>query len=365
MNKKAEEIAKELIKEASNAVGSVNWSKQKHIPVSNYKVRDANLKEKVMYGVGAGAKKGVKAAKQGVKLIKTNPAAKATAGVLLGSQAVAHTMKKVNDKSREKDTKTKMVRDRLAPETIQDMKLAPLRTAVLASGAVAGTKGEQLGRKLAAKAVLKKGINNIDNAKRMVKNIHSAGHVGGLLGVGSAVLVGSELERKVKQRAAVKKLDKLSQKHLGRPATEKEKAKIKNSYKAFGYKPDTITPESEIQNRRRAKEKSINKKASEALDALVKEASSNPKWSKEDKKGYAKNVAINVAQDFMNAGNPLNIGSSIVGSLADAAILERSSLNLNKKLKAEQVSKEKVDNFNKTVGLKNGTTAISSLKKKI
>lgn len=112
-----------------------------------------------------------------------------------------------------------------------------------------------------------------------------------------------------------------------------------------------------------AVKKYLNKVAN-YKEAILKEAS----WSKDDKKGYAKNVAIGVIQDFLNAGNPLNIGSSVIGSIADSALLERSSLNLNKQLKDEEVQRNKVDNFNKAVELKNGTAipqaAINKLTKK-
>ena len=357
MDKKAEYYKEAIYKEASNAVGSVDWSKQKHIPSSNYKIRDANLKEKAMYGLEQGAK----AAKKGAKLLKNNPSARVATGIMVGAPTLAYAANKVSNKNRDKDTKTKMIRDRLLPDAIEDIKGVPVRTAIMAAGMGAGLKGGHLGAKLATKAVLKGAAKTPEDVIRIARGAINAGTV---LGAGSTVLAGAALDGKIKQRNAVKRLDKLSQKHLGRPATESEKNKIKNSYKAFGYKPSMITPESEIQNRRRAKEKRMKKKASVYLDLMVKEASTkNPKWDKNDKKGYLRNVAIGVAQDFMNAGNPLNIGSSVVGSIADAAILERSSLNLNKKLKAEQVSKEKVDEFNKAVGLKNGTTALTTAKK--
>ena len=162
------------------------------------------------------------------------------------------------------------------------------------------------------------------------------------------------------------KLDKLSEKHLGRKATDAEHKKIDNAYGTYqGAKMHDITPESEVQKRRRQRVRYQQRKktASEYLDEIYKEASS--KWSKEDKKGYAKNVAIGVTQDFLNAGNPLNIGSSIVGSVADSLILERASLNLNKKAKAQEASKSKADAFNNALNIKNGTALPRAVDKKI
>lgn len=96
-------------------------------------------------------------------------------------------------------------------------------------------------------------------------------------------------------------------------------------------------------------------------EEIYKIASEKPKWSLKDKLGYARNIGINVAQDFVNAGNPLNIGSSIVGSVMDAAALEGVSMNMNKKIQQQELDRQALDNFNRAVDLKNGKAAIRAV----
>lgn len=103
--------------------------------------------------------------------------------------------------------------------------------------------------------------------------------------------------------------------------------------------------------------------ASEHLDELVKKASE--KWTKQDKKGYLRNVAISTVQDFVNAGNPLNIGSSMVGSVLDSALLEKGSMNLNKKAQRDKMAQNKLKNFNKAVDVKNGIAIPHAIDNKV
>ena len=49
---------------------------------------------------------------------------------------------------------------------------------------------------------------------------------------------------------------------------------------------------------------------------------SNKENKKNKKKGFIRNTVINVAQDLVNAGNPLNPGGHILGSVADGMLME-------------------------------------------
>ena len=66
-------------------------------------------------------------------------------------------------------------------------------------------------------------------------------------------------------------------------------------------------------------------------------------------KGWLRNTAINVAQDFVSAGNPLNPSSHIFGSVSDGVIMEGLDRKMRKeeaKLKSQQAQQEKKNNNN-------------------
>lgn len=72
-------------------------------------------------------------------------------------------------------------------------------------------------------------------------------------------------------------------------------------------------------------------------------------------KGWLRNTGINIAQDFITAGNPLNPGSHIFGSVADGIAfeaLDRKSSKIeaqNKKLQQNN-SKQQEENKNNKQG---------------
>ena len=115
---------------------------------------------------------------------------------------------------------------------------------------------------------------------------------------------------------------------------------------------------------RKAIDKHMSRLASEVLDEMYKEASGDKvgKWTNKDKKGFVRNMAINVAQDFVNAGNPLNVGSHIVGSVMDSALMEGMTMKMNKKLQAQKINQKSMNHFNDAKGLSNGTTAVKAVK---
>ena len=66
-------------------------------------------------------------------------------------------------------------------------------------------------------------------------------------------------------------------------------------------------------------------------------------------KGWLRNTAINVAQDFVSAGNPLNPSSHIFGSVSDGVLMEGLDRKMRKeeaKLKNQQAQQEKKNNNN-------------------
>ena len=355
---------KEMIyKEASNAVGRPDYSKAKtiHANIGDYTIRDAKLGEKIVHGAKNAYKAGKKGVKSGAKLMKTNPVARGAMLAAAPMPVVGHLIERSTDKARETNTKRHYGRDVLAPDAARELRTSPLVAGITTLGLAAGVKGSKAGKHLAKRAIIKSGIKG---AKKADKIMNTGAKIGQLASITGGVAVGYVAKDKMEKNMVNKKLDKLSEKYLGRKATDAEHKKINNAYGKYGVKNSAITPESEVQKRRRQKERyKQQKKASEHLEEMCKEASS--KWSKEDKKGYAKNVAIGVAQDFLNAGNPLNIGSSIVGSIADSLILERSSLNLNKKLKSQQASQSEANAFSKAMNVKNGTALPRAVDKKI
>lgn len=350
MNKRASEYLEELVKEAGS-VGSVNWGKQKEIPVYDYSVRDAKLGEKIMHGAKEAGKGATKAGKDAIsmgKKVLSTKHGRAFAGGVAATTALALAADAKANKKREKSVTTNWNRDSLVPDMGRNVKTAPIRMGTAVAALAVGSKGAKVGEHLGRRAVIKGGIKGVDAAEKIIRGAGNTGLVAGTIGTAVA---GGLLEAKTRQNMAVKKLDKLSNKYLGREATQSEKNKIKEAYPLLKNRTSMITPETEVQKRRRQKDKR-EKRASEYLEAIYKEA--GDKWSKEDKKGYVRNVAISAAQDFMNAGNPLNIGSSVVGSIADSALLEGISMKMNKKLQANKISEKKVNNFNKAVEAKNG-----------
>ena len=66
-------------------------------------------------------------------------------------------------------------------------------------------------------------------------------------------------------------------------------------------------------------------------------------------KGWLRNTAINVAQDFVSAGNLLNPSSHIFGSVSDGVLMEGLDRKMRKeeaKLKNQQAQQEKKNNNN-------------------
>lgn len=354
-----------IFKAASNAVGRPDYSKAKtiHANIDDYTIRDARVGEKVVHGAHNAYTVGKKGVHIGAACLKKKPKARKVTLVTASMPAAGYFLEKSTDKNRKADAKRHYSRDVLAPDMARELKLAPLAPVVTGVGFVAGIKGNKAGRELAKQVIIKNNIRGEGKANAIMKGGAKIGQASSIIG---ATTAGFAVKSKIQQNMVHNKLDKLSEKHLGRKATDAEHKKIDNAYGAYqGAKMHDITPESEVQKRRRQRVRYQQRKktASEYLDEICKEASS--KWSKEDKKGYAKNVAIGVTQDFLNAGNPLNIGSSIVGSVADSLILERASLNLNKKAKAQEASKSKADAFNNALNIKNGTALPRVVDKKI
>lgn len=56
------------------------------------------------------------------------------------------------------------------------------------------------------------------------------------------------------------------------------------------------------------------------------------KQKKENRKGFLRNTAINVVEDIVNMGNPLNPGGHVLGSIADGALMEASDRRMAKKM---------------------------------
>lgn len=370
--KKASEVLEELYKEATTALGPVDWGKQKTIPLnsSEFKVRDAKLGEAIGHNAKQGAKAigkaGAKAGKKGVdfakdygKLVKKAPRLAAIPAVAgLATANTIHQYKK-RDKDRDNDTKTDAIKDKVIPEGVRSMKTIPISMAGAATGVLIGPRvGMKLGGRLGNKVALKAGLKG----EKAMKAIGGAMAAGGTAGILAPTIASGAIANEMKKRDSLKRLDKLSNKYLGRDATEAEKKKIANNYK-FGRRKHDITPESEVQKRRRAKAKR-EKKASDILNEMYKEASGDKvgKWTNKDKKGFVRNMAINVAQDFVNAGNPLNVGSHIVGSVMDSALMEGMTMKMNKKLQAQKISEKNMRHFNDAKGLSNGTTAVKAVK---
>lgn len=597
-DKLASEVLNELYleKQAANEVGPVDWSKQKTIPLasSEFKVRDAKLGEAIGHnakqgakaagrGAKAGAKAGIKGAKNYAKLVKAAPMAgvlPAAAGLVVANNV--HQYKK-REKSRDNDTKTDAMKDKVIPENIRSLKTMPLAMAGGLAGATVGPKaGIKVGGRLANKVALKAGLKGT----KALKALKAGAVTGAVAGAVTPIVGAGVASNELKKRDSLKKLDKLSNKYLGRPATEAEKKVIRDRNKLTtpAYKRGGVTPESEVQKRRRAMAKknkqekkasdileelflekqagnieeaiksnpkqycmncanaskeryrledkhyvkadpqdkdgeylkcslvndyfkkehgkdcaefeakkqekkasdilnelylekqagNINedlsnqlkgmkdvtkdtannmkdlkaqgealksnlgslapksegipgynkgpklgiklgqkakeaenvaevagdvakkapkltkglgagalgagiatglvlghmknkakeeKTASEYLDMIYKEAmDKGEKWSKKDKRGFLRNMAINTAQDFVNAGNPLNVGSHIVGSVLDSAVMEGMTMKMNKKLQAQKINERKLSQFNDAKGLSNGTTAVKAVK---
>ncbi len=59
------------------------------------------------------------------------------------------------------------------------------------------------------------------------------------------------------------------------------------------------------------------------------------------KKGFIRNTAINVAQDLVNAGNPLNPGGHILGSIADGVLMEAGDRKMAKSVYDSMYNQQK------------------------
>lgn len=269
------------------------------------------------------------------------------------------------DKSRDKDLKTRFWRDSVVPDTKRQTNILPTKTmlslALLKPSLKATGKGMQIGRSVASKIT--------DNPAALGLASGIAGAVAGGI-VNSPILIH---DAALKSHQEVKEMNRLKERYLGEGITKEEKKEIVNNnfgklnpIKRKKYNPlEEKTVEEKIQEmRRKAKRNGQQyKKASETLDEFYKEASN--KWTKEDKKGYIRNVAISTAQDFVNAGNPLNIGSSMIGSLLDSAILERGSMKLNKQIQKDQAAQRKLKGYNKAVEVKNGVAIPHAIDSKV
>lgn len=372
---------KEMIyKEASAVAGNIipaDYSRVKHIDLGSDEFRTISSRDMRMHEkAGEGVKKAVKGAKNTAKNVKqvaenikgATPLQKAllgsiAAGATIGAAGLAyegHELLKSNnkkkdtkaDKSRDKDVASRLMRDGVTPDMKRNMAIMPTRTALglvmlkptLKLTAEGGKQGARLAHKLT------NGNAGAALAGSVIGNIAGASIAGMPVMMHDVALLSYQEARE---------MDRLKKRYFGEGITKEEaenilrtniKEKMTKGSKKLEVKPESI--EEQIQRRRREEKKEEEKKASDYLDMIYKEA--KEKWTKEDKKGYIRNVAISTAQDFMNAGNPLNLGSSVVGSVLDSAILEKASLNLNKKLKSNKVSQDKVDGFNKAVEVKNG-----------
>ena len=269
------------------------------------------------------------------------------------------------DKSRDKELKDRIFRDGVNPDFKRHVNIAPsklaLQAALLKPALKANFKGAKVGQNIASK---------------ITSNPMAVGLASGITGAVAGGIVSSPIllhDAALMSHQEVKEMDRLKKRYLGEGITKEEKKEIVNNnfgklnpIKRKKYNPlEEKTVEEKIQEmRRKAKRNGQQyKKASETLDEFYKEASN--KWTKEDKKGYIRNVAISTAQDFVNAGNPLNIGSSMIGSLLDSAILERGSMKLNKQIQKDQVAQRKLKGYNKAVEVKNGVAIPHAIDSKV
>lgn len=256
------------------------------------------------------------------------------------------------DKSRDKDLKDRIFRDGVNPDIKRRINIAPskiaLQAALIKPTLKANLKGAEVGKNI---------------AEKITNNPIALGLASGITGAVAGGVVNTPIllhDAALMSHQEAKEMARLKKRYLGEDITKEEKKEILNSNldKVNPFKKKNIledkTPEEKIQEmRRKAKRNGQQyKKASDELDELCKEA--KEKWTKQDKKGYARNVAISTVQDFVNAGNPLNIGSSVVGSVLDSALLERSSMKLNKQKQKDKIAANKLKKFNKAVEVKNG-----------
>lgn len=269
------------------------------------------------------------------------------------------------DKSRDKDLKNKIFRDSVNPDFKRHVNIAPsklaLQAALIKPALKANFKGMKAGQNIASK------ITNNPMAIGLTSGITGA-VAGGI--VSSPVLLH---DAALMSHQEIREMNRLKKRYLGEEITKEEKKEILddnfgklNPFKKKKYNDlNSKSVEEKIQEmRRKAKRNGQQyKKASETLDELCKEA--KEKWTKEDKKGYLKNVAISAAQDFVNAGNPLNIGSSMVGSVLDSALLEGGAMKLNKQIQRDKIAERKLKGYNKAVEVKNGVAIPHAIDNKV
>lgn len=53
---------------------------------------------------------------------------------------------------------------------------------------------------------------------------------------------------------------------------------------------------------------------------------------KKNRKGFLRNSAINVVEDIINVGNPLNPGGHLIGSIADGILMEAGDRRMTKNM---------------------------------
>ena len=96
---------------------------------------------------------------------------------------------------------------------------------------------------------------------------------------------------------------------------------------------------------------------------------SNKEDKKNRRKGFIRNTAINVAQDFVNAGNPFNPGGHILGSIADGVLMEVGDRKMAKSVynsmaDQQRTAEDLLDEMfmEKTAGVRNFCAGVRMMK---
>lgn len=248
-----------IYKEASNHVGRPDYSKIKtiHLSPDEYTIRDSTFKEKVMHNAGIAGKKIKDEAKSSIKGLKGIKNSKKAKGIALAAAAlpvIGYATEKTHDKERANRVSTNLQKDSLNADMARKLKLSPVSIANIVGSSAATTTGSRAGRYLGRKIVDKRNIKSVNKAARIISNTGAAGAMAAGL---TTYTAGSKLQNKMERNMAVKKLDKLSEQHLGRKATDKEREALTNLYDKMplGMKVSTRTPETEIQKIRRQRAK--------------------------------------------------------------------------------------------------------------
>lgn len=241
---------KEVIYKQAGALGSVDYSKAKTINMnpSEYVVRDANFREKA----AVGASKALKSGKKGIKAMASTPTGKLALATTAAIPVAGIALEKKLDKQREKDSTRNAARDNLNADLARKMKSFPVAGVSAAASvgalALASKKSTQKYKDILSA----QGEYGLKNAKKYSDRIMRAGAAMG----GASLIAGGMAKNKLEKDMAMKKLDKESEKYLGRKATDKERATVNNFYKTkANLKVGQRTPESEVQKIRRQRNK--------------------------------------------------------------------------------------------------------------